>query len=311
VTEGSGRPVVVGVDASPAALDAARMGWALAQAAGATCRLVHATPEAWTVPTVPHSFAAQPDAVNEATRQAARAIVLEVLAGNVPDQLVAGLEVRTGRAAAALRDAAAELVAEVVVLGGKHHSVLGRWVVGSTAHTLVRSLDLPLLVTAHTPMPVRQVVAAIDLSDAAAPTIRAAERYAGWFGAALHVLHVVEPLPLVPDAPLHFNDEEVYRRSLEHLEQHLWPLVKYPRATTGVTRGPAREGIAAEVAARQAELVVLGSHGKGWVDRVLIGSVTERVLDAPPCSVLIVPVPGPTGHRGTRASRTGGHGPVL
>jgi nucleotide-binding universal stress UspA family protein len=305
---GSWRPVVVGVDASPAAVDAARMGWALAQATGAPCRLVHATPEAWTVPTVPHSFSARPDAVNEATRQAARTVVLDVLTGNVPDPLLAALDVRTGRAAAVLRDAATELAAELVVLGGKHHSVLGRWLVGSTAHTLVRSLDLPLLVTAHTPSPVRQVVAAVDLSDAAALTIRAAERYADAFGAALHVLHVVEPLPLVPDAPLHFTDDEVYRRSLEHLESSVWPLVAQRGATTGVRCGAALEAIAAEVAERQAQLVVLGSHGKSWVDRVLIGSVTERVLGALPCSLLIVPVPHPRARHVDKASR---HGPVL
>jgi nucleotide-binding universal stress UspA family protein len=311
MTEQSWRPVVVGVDASPSAVDAALMGWELAQATGATCRLVHSTPEAWTVPTVPHSFAARPDAVNEATRQAARTVVLEMLGESVPDSLLAALEVRTGRPAAALRDAAAELAAGVVVLGGKHHSALGRWVVGSTAHTLVRSLDLPLLVTAHCPTPVRQVVAAIDLSDAAVPTIRAAERYAEVFGATLHVLHVVEPLPLVPDAPLHFNDEEVYRRSIEYLEQHLWPLVKYRGATTGVGRGLALDCITSEVAERQAQLVVLGSHGKGWVDRILIGSVTERVLGALPCSMLIVPVRGPARARGRHGDRTAGHGPVL
>jgi nucleotide-binding universal stress UspA family protein len=292
MTKESWRPVVIGVDASPSAVDAVRTGWALAQAAGASCRLVHATPEAWTVPTAPHSFSARPDAVNEAGRQAARALVLDELGGKVPDAALATLDVRTGRAAVALHDAAQELAAELVVLGGKHHSVLGRWVVGSTAHTLVRSLDVPLLVTAHTPMPVRHVLAAVDLSDAAAPTIRAAARYAGLFGAALHVVHAIEPLPLLPDAPLHFEDEEVYRRSLEHLERYLWPMVTYAGATTAVRRGAAPECIAAEVAERHAELVVLGSHGKGWVDRILIGSVTERVLGALPCSMLVVPVSG-------------------
>jgi nucleotide-binding universal stress UspA family protein len=304
-------PVVVGVDASPAAVDAVRMAWQLAQATGVSCRLVHATPEAWTVPTVPHSFSARPDAVNAATRQAARTVVFDVLAGQVPDLLLTGLDVRTGRAAAVLRDAAAELDAELVVLGGKHHSLLGRWLVGSTAHALVRSLDLPLLVTAHTPAPVSRIVVAVDLSDAAAPTLRAAERYAGALGAELHVLHVVEPLPLVPDAPLHFNDEEVYARSLEHLEQCVWPLVTASGATTGIRRGVALDVMASEVTERGAQLIVLGSHGKSWVDRILIGSVTEQALGALPCSVLIVPVPRPPRRGRQRTVRRAGHGPVL
>jgi universal stress protein A len=166
-------------------------------------------------------------------------------------------------------------------------------VVGSTAHTLVRALDLPLLVTAHTPLPVRRVLAAVDLSDAAGPTIQAAERCARLFGAQLHVLHVVEPLPVLPDTPLQFNDDEVYQRSEDHLGRYVWPLIEHPTPVRSVRRGPAVEVISATVQDQGAEVVVLGSHGKGWVDRILIGSVTERVLSALPCSILVVPVMGP------------------
>lgn len=293
-------PILVGVDTSPESMDAVQLGWAVARAAGTPCRLIHATPEAWTVPTAPHTFAMKPEALNESAREAARVAVVEALAGKVPDEALTALEVRTGRGAAVLRDAAREGPASLVVLGGKHHTVLGRWVVGSTAHTLVRSLEIPLLVSAHVPLPVRRVVAAVDLSDAAGPTIQAAERYAELFGAALHVLHVVEPLPIIPDTPLQFNDEEVFARSREHVERYVWPRIAYPGATTGLRRGTAVDGITAEVADRKAELVVLGSHGKGWVDRILIGSLTERVLGALPCSMLVVPVLGPTDHHRTR-----------
>jgi nucleotide-binding universal stress UspA family protein len=140
---------------------------------------------------------------------------------------------------------------------------------------------------------VTRIVAAVDLSDAAGPTIQGAERLAGLFGAALHFTHVVEPLPIIPDTPLQYNDDEVFRRSEEHLAQYVWPLIGHPGATTSTRRGTAADAIAAEVAERRAEVVVLGSHGKGWVDRMLIGSVTERVLAALPCSLFVVPVVGP------------------
>jgi nucleotide-binding universal stress UspA family protein len=48
-----------------------------------------------------------------------------------------------------------------------------------------------------------------------------------------------------------------------------------------------------EAAAWRADVVVVGSHGKGWVDRLLIGSVTEDLLNNLPCAVLVVPVPKP------------------
>lgn len=293
MTESQSQPIVVGVDASPAAAEAVRVGWTIAQVLKVPCQLVHATPQAWTVPTAPHAGTEQPEQLNEAVREAARSAVRDSLADAVPDQALQDIQVRTGRSVAVIREVAHELQAGMVVLGGKHHTLLGRWVGGSTAHSLVRSLDVPLFVTAHTPLPVTRIIAAVDLSDAAGPTILGAERLARLFGARLHVLHVVEPLPIIPDTPLQYNDDEVYRRSEEHLEQYVWPLIGYPRATTSTRRGGAADAITAEVAEHHAEVVVLGSHGKGWVDRMLIGSVTERVLSALPCSMFVVPVVGP------------------
>ena len=293
MSTGNWQPIVVGVDTSPAATEAVRVGWAIADRAGTTCSLVHATPEAWTLPNTAYVSAGQPEMLNDAVREAARTAVRETLSGDVPDAALDALEIRTGRGVTTLRDVAHELQAGLVVLGGKHHTLLGRWVTGSTAHALLRSLDVPLLVTAHTPLPIRRVLVALDLSDAAGPTIRMAERFAAVFGAKLHAFHAVEPLPVIPDTPLQFSDEEIYQRSEEHLAQYVWPLIEYAGTTRSVRRGSAVEAVTEEVAERGADVVVLGSHGKGWVDRVLIGSVTERVLSALPCSILVVPVMGP------------------
>ena len=307
MAEANWQPIVVGIDSSPAAAEAVRVGWSIAEHVGVPCRLVHATPEAWTVPTAPHAGTEQPELLNAAVREAARSAVRDSLAGDVPDAALGAIEVRTGRAATAICDCAHELRAGLVILGGKHHTTFGRLVGGSTAHALVRCLDMPLLVTAHTPLPVRQVLASVDLSDAAGPTIQQAERFARLFSARLHVVHIVEPLPIIPDTPLQFNDEEVYRRSEEHLERYIWPMIEYPDTTTSLRRGTAVDAITSEVTDRGAEVVVLGSHGKGWVDRILIGSVTERVLSTLPCSVLVVPV---VGHVGPGRERRG-HPPLM
>jgi nucleotide-binding universal stress UspA family protein len=106
------------------------------------------------------------------------------------------------------------------------------------------------------------------------------------------VLHVVEPIPVIPDTPLHLNDEELFDRTLDHLERYVWPLINLPEAVPLVRRGVAADVIAAEARTDDADLVILGSHGKGWVDRILIGSVTERLLSALPTSLLVVPVAG-------------------
>ena len=50
--------------------------------------------------------------------------------------------------------------------------------------------------------------------------------------------------------------------------------------------------------------VVVGSHGRGWMERLLIGSTTEQLLNQLPTSLLVVPVPRPvkTRPRGSRGS---------
>jgi nucleotide-binding universal stress UspA family protein len=301
---GSWRPVVVGVDASSAAAYAVGAAREVARAAGVQMHLVHATPEAWTVPPAPHAFAVDPDGLNERARDAARAALTQALGGAVPAGELENLTVRSGRPAVVLRDAARDLDAGLVVLGGKHHSLIGRWVVGSTAHSLTRLLDVPLLICVAA-RPIKRLLVGVDLSDAAGPTIHAAERFAELLGASLRVLHVVEPVPVIPDAPLQLNDEELFDRTLEHLDRYVWPLVSLRDTVTTVRRGLAAESIAREAADDDSDLVIVGSHGKGWVDRLLIGSVTEQILSALPASVLVIPVAGHAdawhGDAGTRS----------
>jgi nucleotide-binding universal stress UspA family protein len=44
-----------------------------------------------------------------------------------------------------------------------------------------------------------------------------------------------------------------------------------------------------EAAAKQVQLIILGTHGRRGVTRFLMGSVAERVLREAPCAVLVVP----------------------
>jgi nucleotide-binding universal stress UspA family protein len=77
------------------------------------------------------------------------------------------------------------------------------------------------------------------------------------------------------------------------LEQHLWPALPVPDHHKVVRLGIALDVIAEEAAAWRADVVVVGSHGKGWVDRLVIGSLTEDLLNDLPTGVLVIPVPAP------------------
>jgi nucleotide-binding universal stress UspA family protein len=99
----------------------------------------------------------------------------------------------------------------------------------------------------------------------------------------------LEPIPVVPEAP-NYDLTHYYAMLEDQIAHRVWPLVE-SLDTEKVTRyGTAGDTILQEATEWGADLVVVGSHGKGWVDRLLIGSVTERLLNRLPTSLLVVPV---------------------
>src|SRR5258705_13750028 len=140
------KPIVVGVDASPEAADAVRFAVETAQPAATTCHLVHATDDAGQT----------------------RAQVVAALESRVPQAILGKITITCGPPAAVLSGAVAAFGAELVVLGGKRHATLDRWLGGSTSLAVARTTGVPLLVTAGMPA-LRRVLVAGDLSAAARP----------------------------------------------------------------------------------------------------------------------------------------------
>ena len=289
------KPIVAGVDASPQAATAAAFAWRFAQAANAECHFVHGSRPLFRSATA--EFVADMNLLLEQQLEAARMGVSATIERALPAAALQDLEIRAGRGASVVTEAAREYGASLIVLGGKHHSTLGRWMGGSTAHHVVRVTDVPLLVTGEQTPAVRRILVSADLSYAVRPTFEAALRVARLFGAELRVLHAVEPLPVFAEMPARWNEEAFCQDSRVQLERCLEPLLEDVVAEGVLRRGYAAEAIAAEVASWRADLVVVGSHGKGWVDRLLLGSTTERLLDQLPASLLVVPVPAPPGER--------------
>jgi len=291
----SWKPIVVGIDASPEAVEAASFGGRMAARAGVTCRLVHATRDPLVSPQVPESVR-----YRNALVEQARAHVVTTLRDALPPELLDTLAVRLGPTPVVLKHAAAELGAEVIVLGGKHHSALGRWIGGSTSLDVARTTEVPLLVTAG-PATIRRVLVAVDISGAARPTLAAAERYAALLGAELRALSVLEPLPVIPEVTPPYDASEFYALSEELLQREVWPLLRTAGAEKVVRYGLAVETIVREATDWSADLLVVGSHGKGWAERLLVGSVTERLLNHLPTSLLVIPAPAratePVGER--------------
>lgn len=296
----SWKPIIVGVDASPAGGHAAQIGLKLAAAADVECRLVHASRDTWA--TMPEAaLPAQAAAFRAAALHGVRERLHVALAGVVPWDALRHVEVQEGWPPAVLDDAVRTTGADLLVLGAKHHSALGRWLGGSTVHNVARMLRVPLLVTGETPARIRRVLVALDASTAARRTFEMAVRIADLFDAELKALHVIEPLPFLPEAPPPINPTDYERLLEEECAEKIWPIVS-PEAERVVRHTIPELGIAAEAKEWEADLVVVGSHGKGFVERMLVGSVTERLLSHLPASLLLVV---PAGKPVTRAARRG------
>jgi nucleotide-binding universal stress UspA family protein len=294
-------PIVVGVDASPAAKGAAVIGERIARLAAVPCHVVHAVRDVW-APLVAVSVDPQVVDMQELQLAVARHQVQESLGAGLPVQVRNGLDVRFGPAAVVLQQVTHELQPGLVVLGGKLHSVLERWLGGSTSLHVVRTTEVPVLITAATPSSFRRVLVAADLSTAAGPTIALAERFARLVGAQLRVLTVFEPLPDLAGIPP-IDPTEYFALAQETLERDVWRLVTGGGVEKFVRHGAVVDTLIREAADWKADVLVVGSHGKGWAQRVLLGSVTERLINQLPTSLLVAPVGVAAAAPATRAQR--------
>ena len=282
-------PIVVGVDASPAAVGAAVLGERIAKLAGVRCELIHAVRDAW-APLV----AVNPDPQIAEMQQLQLAVARETINRTLKDTAISArlrenLSVWFGPPAVVMQQVTRERRAGLVVLGGKHHTALERWLAGSTSLHVVRTSEVPVLIAGGRPSPFRRVLVAADLSRAAGPTVALAERFARLVGAELRVLTVFEPLPDLPGIPP-MDPADYYALAQETLERDIWPLVKTNGVAKLVRHGTVVDTLLREATEWRADVLVVGSHGKGWAQRVLLGSVTERLINQLPASLLVAPV---------------------
>jgi len=286
--KGAWKTIVVGVDGTPESLRAAAMAARIASAARAQLVAVHAVP---VVPTFSGVVGIEPipDFSPELQEQVVRASREQITRALAKIATVQHLEVASGPAPWLIADIARRRRAALIVLGGKRHGALARGLGQSTAHYLVRTLDIPILIVGESAGPIGRVLAAVDLSGVSQPTVQAAERFAGLFDARLRLVHVVEPLRFTELAP-DLWDIDAYRQRSEQAFENFAGQVGHGAAEEHVVReGPAPERIAEAASEWRADVVVVGSHGKGWVDRILLGSTTQRLVTELPASLLVVP----------------------
>jgi nucleotide-binding universal stress UspA family protein len=142
---------------------------------------------------------------------------------------------------------------------------------------------------------IQRILVPTDFSEPSDEALNYAKGLAEGFGASIHLLHVLEDLAAhawtteVYVAALPGVHEEMERQARERLEQQLTPeeRAKY-RAEVVLRMGSPFVEIVRYAREQKADLVVIGTHGRGAIAHMLLGSVAERVVRKAPCPVLTV-----------------------
>ena len=142
-----------------------------------------------------------------------------------------------------------------------------------------------------------RVVVPTDFSSCAEAAWEIAQRLAVAMGSELVLTHVLVEASLFDEGP--FNTEKtraVFEAATRWAQEQLetWAAVargKGLEVRTVMRRGPPHAEIVALAIDERAALVVLGTHGRGGLDRALLGSVADRVVRLAPCPVLTVREP--------------------
>jgi nucleotide-binding universal stress UspA family protein len=133
----------------------------------------------------------------------------------------------------------------------------------------------------------KQVLVATDFSPPSDAALTYGRALARTFGASLHVLHVVENYFLRPTAAAPHLLQEAKTRMLHDQLTDEDRQQLGARAVVETSDEPA-ETIAGYAKAQNIDLIVIGTHGRGGLERLLVGSVAERVIRTAPCPVLTV-----------------------
>jgi nucleotide-binding universal stress UspA family protein len=153
---------------------------------------------------------------------------------------------------------------------------------------------------------IKRILVPVDFSAASRAALFRATELASALGATIDLLHVVDvPKPQRMAAEFHVPVPLEYLKDVKRLtEDHFKDWLATANVPPGVDRQIGEGTPFAEIVRyardRAIDLIVMGTHGRGGMSHLLLGSVADKVIRAAPCPVMTVradgasasPVPG-------------------
>lgn len=284
-----GNPVIVGVDGSEHT-DVA-VAWAVETAVREQRDLlvVGAYDDTTTYGVAALAYAPDISSLLASAAQDAVTGAVEVARRQAPGLSVTGQVVR-GRASTVLIENSE--AAALVVVGSRGRGSLASVIAGSVSSTVAAHAHSPVAVITH-PRPNGPVVVGIDQSPITDHVLTAAFEQAAVRRAGLTVVHTWTDLTAEA-----IHDLAVTTEMLSHTRQEAEDTVAstlasyrtaYPDVPVTTIISPDGPAHQLQTAATDAQLLVLGTRGRGGFTGLLLGSVSQTVLHHAPCPVLIIP----------------------
>ncbi|MFF5404157.1 universal stress protein [Streptomyces misionensis] len=286
------KPVVVGVDGSPSSLEAVETAAHEAALSGVGLRLVHAF--GWSSIHPPHGGTPW-NRAEAGVRELVDGTLVEaeLRAHRIAPDTDIYREVTVGEPVVVLE--IESRTASLVVVGSRGLGAFGGLLLGSTAVHLAAYGRCPVLVVRGRPDPAGPVLLAVDGSPAGERAVEFAFAEASVRGADLLALHVwnawSERVPEGPDDQLRIvvDIDRLREEEQRLLDETLSPWrARYPRVAVERRLVRSRIRPALIEASRDAQLVVAGARGRGGFSGLLLGSVSQALLQHAHCPVAVV-----------------------
>ena len=198
-----------------------------------------------------------------------------------------------GKPYQALSKQVSQLEADVLIVGRHHIEPLRDLFIGTTAERLLRHCDIPLLmVSSDSTEPYQNVLAGTDFSRSSHHALRAGLELAPQ--ASIRLVHVCDP-PFIGFVQYDKQDlDNMLAQKKARLSQevesemaHFLAVEDQSRIQTEILTGNVQTCLTEAVEQYRPQLLVLGTHGRQGISRLLIGSVATSFLSTLPCDVLV------------------------
>jgi nucleotide-binding universal stress UspA family protein len=215
------------------------------------------------------------------------------------------IEIRTGLPSSQICDVAREHKTDLIIIGTHGWTGFNLVLFGSVAERVIQRAPCPVLsIPDRSPeetagmhsltIQPRQMVLPIDFSDCSIDAYEYGVQMAKWFDASLTLVHAIEPLSYSLDFSLtHPLEEKANRKKVEQRLQALTAVLTEEglSARYELMEKHSVEAILEAGSAQQADLLVMGTHSRKGLSRLILGSTTSKVLRHSPYPILTVKSP--------------------